>query len=389
MKLSSAHKAQLAKVARVATAGAMVVSSVSAVFVAPVQGAALTANRTLVSDSRLSTGGGSNVTYTIEFTPSVSTTAIAEVQVEFCTTANDFGVSCTAPTGMSVPASLAGATATGFAGGGATAGTFTQTAANAFSFVPTTPGAETAIEHELLLTNLIGNASVAGTYYTRVKTFSDTPGTVAIDQGISAFAIVPKVQVTGRVLESMTFTVGLINSGVACGTGDTTNVTSTVSSVPFGNFQTGAPRIGCQTVTTATNAVNGYATTIKEVRGGVSPIGGMCRQTSTGCTTDGADNTTSASDVIVDTVLNSTPAAWTNSTTFGLGVGANGAEKDVQYGDATHYRSLFGATPIAIASKTGPATGVATYVAFKADVSSVQTAGVYQNALEYVTTPTF
>jgi hypothetical protein len=388
MQISSAYKQRLAKAARIVSASALVASSIGTAVAPQSFAAALTANKTLIADSRTSGGGGSNVTYTIDFTPSVSTTAIKKVHVEFCTTADTFAASCTAPTGMSVPASLAGATASGYSGaGGATTGTFTQIGANSFDFIVTTPASESAIVHEMVLTNLIGNSSTAGTYYTRLQTESAVPA--AIDEGVSAFAIVQKVNVTGRVLESLTFTVAQINSGVGCGTGDTATVTTTTTSVPFGNFLSGTPRIGCQTVTTATNAVSGYSTTVREVQGGSAPQGGMCRQTSTGCTTNGADVTTAAGDVIGDTVLNGTPASWTNGTTFGLGVGANGTEKDAAFSSATFYRSTFGATPIVLAGTTGPTTGNATYVTYKADVNSAQVAGVYQNSLEYVSTPTF
>jgi len=385
MHLSTAHKKRLLQAARLATAGAMVASSLGAAVTQSAFAAQLVSNKTLVSDSRPSQ---SNVTYTQTFFPSVTTTAIAYVAVEYCTTADTFTAACTAPTGMDN--AITGASAAGFGGSaGASAGTFTRDSANQFHFVPTTPATETNISHSLVLTT-VTNSSVAGTYYVRLRTYSDA-GTTPLDDGTSAFAIVSAVQVSGRVLESMTFTVTLVNNATACAGagGDTSTAASTATTVPFGNFASGTPRVVCQKVKTATNALSGYNTTIRETNGGASPIGGMCRQTATNCGADGGTSGVSATDVIVDATLNSTPASWTNGTTFGLGVNANGTEADSAYGGATNYRSLFGATPIAVANKTGPTTGTDTYVVFKADVNSAQTAGVYQTSVEYVSTPTF
>src|SRR5690606_29534823 len=115
-------------------------------------------------------------------------------------------------------------------------------------------------------------------------TFSDA-ATTPIDDGTGVFAIVDQVTVSGRVLEQMTFTVSGVAGGVACGTGETAsaNLTTTANTVPFGNYASGTPRIGCQTVSTSTNAQGGYTTTLRQWTGlGVaSPVGAMCRQTAT------------------------------------------------------------------------------------------------------------
>jgi hypothetical protein len=194
----------------------------------------------------------------------------------------------------------------------------------------------------------------------------------------------------------MTFTVASVPSATQCGTGaDTSTVATTVTTVPFGNFNAGTPIVGCQKVKTATNAVGGYQTTLVEVNAGTSPQGGMCRQTATNCTQDGGSSGVSASDVIVDSTggnpLTSTPGAWVAGAggTTGLGVNANGAEKATQFTTATSYRSIFGTTPVSLAKTTAPSAGVDTYVVFKADVPATQTAGVYQNSVEYVSTPIF
>src|SRR5690606_22479217 len=125
------------------------------------------------------------------------------------------------------------------------------------------------------------NPTTPGTYYARVRTFSAAAATGPLDDGTSAFAIVQSVQVEGRVLESMTFTVNGVATTTACGSGEQTNVTTTATSVNFGNYSTGSPRVGCQTVETATNAQTGFTTTLQQYTAGTAPVGAMCRQTAT------------------------------------------------------------------------------------------------------------
>jgi hypothetical protein len=392
MQLSTAYKQRLAKAARMATAGAMVVSSVGTVLAPSAFATPLNENRTLISDSRIS---GASPKYTIEFkTPSSSTTTIARVNIEFCTTSYTFGPTCTAPAGMNITASQStGVTATNF-GGGTSVGSFAGDSANTMHVTFTGGGTETNVLHSLEYTGLITNPTSVGTYYTRVRTFSDSSGTLPLDDGTSAFATVSRVTVSGRVLENMAFTVATVNNASTCSatSGDTATATSQVTAVPFGNFLSGTPRVVCQKVKTVTNAVNGYSTTIIEVNAGAGNIGAMCRQTASNCDTNGATTGISAADAIVDAgagVLDATPRAWVPATTVGLGINANGAEADSAFVNGTNYRSVSGTTPIVLAGTSVPTNGTDTYVVFKADVPGVQTAGVYQNAVEYVTTPKF
>lgn len=384
MKLSTVHKQRLSKITRVTAAAALVAGSVGGASVSSVSANALSVNTTTITDSR----PGQLTDYIINFTPpQSSTTAIAQVTVKFCNSSGSWS-GCVAPTGLSLETDISSASASGFAGvGTSTAGTFNRIADNEFDFVVDTPDAEADIVHTINLTGLVTNPTSAGTYYTMVQTYSDTSDTL-IDEGTSAFAILNKVDVTGRVAESMTFTVNGVNTGSTCG-GENATVTSTATSVPFGNFASGTPRVACQTIAVATNAVGGYTTSVKHVRMGASPQGGMCRQTSTNCTASGAASDTPAADVIVDANLSATPAAWGNGTTFGVGLNANGGQATSNYNNvATDYLSMFNAARN-VATSAGPTSAVNTTVKLKADVPATQTAGVYQNSFEYITTPIF
>src|SRR5690606_36871368 len=84
--------------------------------------------------------------------------------------------------------------------------------------------------------------------------------------------------------------------------------------------------------------------------------------------------------------LDDTPGAWVNGADAGVGVNANGAEADTDFGGANNYRSMFGLAGVELATTTGTTAGNATNVAYKADVVASQRAGVYQNQIEYIVT---
>jgi hypothetical protein len=386
MQLSSAYKHHLAKAARLATAGAMLVTSLGAAVISPAL-AQTTSNSTTITSSQ---PGLTNNQYVVSFNPAAATiTAIKDVTLKFCVEPGTYTDTCTAPAGMGFTTTSASAAGFGTSGG-ATTGTFSA-AANVVTFVVTTPGAnEVASNAHVLTFPGFTNPTSAGTYYTRVRTWSNDPPTTVIDAGTSAFAIVSPVTVSGTVLENLTFTVAAVTSG-ACGAGgDTVTATAaTATTVPFGNLNSGTPKIGCHNVKTATNASSGYSTYVHEVNAtGAAPAGAMCRQTATNCTTSGAQSAVSANDYIADAGLNGTAAAWTAGTTFGLGVGSVGAEAEPSFTAAT-YKTLLVIAGVKVATKASSTAGVNTAVAYKIDIPANQTAGVYQNQLEYISTPIY
>lgn len=396
MQLSSAHKKRLANVARIATAGAMVVSSLSVAIAAPAQAAALNQVTLTVNNSRPSINTG--VVYALKFRPVVTTT-IHTVKVEFCTTANTFGTSCTAPAGFSIDnLTISGASsATGFGAGTGNAGTFTAPTTSTVQYVTGGSNPEALGTDHVLNIGAVTNPSALGTFFARIQTFSDA-GVTVVDEGTAAAVILNSVEVTGRVLEQLTFTVTGVATSTACGTGaaDTSNITTTNTTVPFGNYNSGTPRVGCQVVATATNAVGGYATSVEQYVQGTAPIGSMCRQTSSNCTNDGGGSGVSANDSIVNVGLSNNPAAWTGNGTgiFGLGVNANGGQRHTDFSSGEDfYRGFYngsnGHAKVTVALNGGPTVAVNTNVVFKSDVPASQTAGVYQNRLMYVSTPTF
>lgn len=394
MQLSSAYKERLAKAARLAGAGALVVSSFGTAFAPVVSAARITSNSIQLSDTRPS----ATTQYKVTFRPT-GTTGIKQINLKFCEEAGNYGDTCTDPTAShSAAYTAASATVAGFTDGTGPNNTVdgsSSASGNVISIVLTTVGAtESAVTDHVITLPGQTNATVAQTYYVRMITYSDT-GSTSIDAGETAFALVQPVTVSGTVLESLTFQVLAVTAGT-CGTGaaTVTATTATATAIPFGNYVSGTPRVGCHTVSTATNATAGYSTVVQTVNPGSAPQGAMCRQTASNCSSIGGSNTVASGDYIADAGLTSTAASWTNGTTFGLGVNANSGRQPTGGGGfsgATVYKQVVGANGVQVATFTGPDTTGAslTYVVYRSDVPSNQTAGVYQNQLEYIDTPIF
>ncbi len=105
----------------------------------------------------------------------------------------------------------------------------------------------------------ITNPSTPDTsYFFKINTYGNTNcSSSPID-----FATVMFINTNGSTLsltvdDSLSFTVGGVNSGQSCG-GGTTGQTSTATTIPFGSVTSGANVIVCQDLQAATNATNGY-----------------------------------------------------------------------------------------------------------------------------------
>jgi hypothetical protein len=104
----------------------------------------------------------------------------------------------------------------------------------------------------------------------QITDVTTTTPTNSIDFAWFTYTVLSAVTVTATVDPSLTFTLAGVASG-AIGTNDTnascsgTNVTTTASTVPFGNMTVGAGNAKCgqHDMRVATNAANGYITYMK------------------------------------------------------------------------------------------------------------------------------
>jgi len=203
--------------------------------------------------------------------------------------------------------------------------------------------------------------------------------------------VIDSVQVSTAMIEAVrvTATVDPIISMTICGADNCTdvtpgstidgetlstnsNATSTSTSVALGTLSLTSPRLQAQKITIATNASSGYALTAID---------------------DG--NLRKGSDDIDDVVTPPTaPAVLNTPGTEAYGIHPSGSNVNTTTwgsgGASTNkYSGTDTATPVTLASTTGPTAATATYVTYKANISATTAQGTYSHIITYIATGTF
>jgi hypothetical protein len=207
-------------------------------------------------------------------------------------------------------------------------------------------------------------------------------------------AAVEGVLVSATVDETLNFTVaGVASSQSTCG--QTTDITTTAYSVPWGTISTTNSFLeGSQQLTVSTNASGGYTVKIEENdqmgKNGVTCTGATAGE-SVSCIKDTTCNGAACSE--------STSAEWTTATNNGLGyslANVSGTDATFLYNESAR---TFSAKQIAdqeaseskqsIMSNSVPVSGSSAYVCYRISVSGTQPAGYYYNKVKYTATGTF
>ena len=233
---------------------------------------------------------------------------------------------------------------------------------------------------------------VADVYAINVKTRDGSDFT--LDESNVKVAVIEGVLVSATVQETLTVTVAGVNSGIST-CGQTTNVTTTATSVPWGtivNF--GAFLHAAQTVTVSTNAVSGYTVKIAQ-NDQMGRNGNTCPGPNAGepqnCIQDTTCGATACSE--------STSQDWTSTSYYGMGYSL----QNISGSDATFVFNESGRTfstrqfadleasetQQTIMSKSTPAASSQIYVCYRLNVSATQPAGYYFNRIAYTATATF
>lgn len=233
--------------------------------------------------------------------------------------------------------------------------------------------------------NQITNNAATGSYEVLIEIYDE--GTTLQDSNSTVIAIVDQVVVTADVDPIFDFFV----SGVAAATaldGDTTDVTTSTTTIPFGTLSPGTDVTAAQRLSVVTNAQGGFAVTV------------FTNQQLTA--TNGSDI-----DSFADGGDQATPLAWASPTgTIGTedeyghwGIRSSD-ETDLTLDFSTNdtYVALpLAASPLEVFTSLGVTDGTNspldegfTDVMFKAEIMSFQEAADdYTATLTYVATPTF
>jgi hypothetical protein len=224
------------------------------------------------------------------------------------------------------------------------------------------------------------NPAVSGSYVITIT----APST---DSASTRVAIIDDIVVTASVATNFTFTISGVVSGQANanGEGGTTIVTTTATTIPWGELSSGVTSTARQDLAVSTNARNGFTVTIWQDQNLLSSIG--------------ADI-----DIFQDGV-NGSPTAWASPAatidsedTYGH-EGITSEDATLAGGD-TFGAALYDAigtqsAPLEVFFHTGPANGTtankgATKIGFKIEISALQEAATdYTQSLTYIATPIF
>ena len=315
----------------------------------------------------------SNVTYQETFT-FPGTTSIQCIDIIFADTAAHITLttnpSTTAPSGMTTTS----ATKASVSGGGLTDGNWTlyNTTNGILQYEYSTGQASTATQITIT-TNAITNPS-SGTFYAQIATYSTlathTCSGLVDNSNVMALVTTSGVSATATVDPSLTFSVANYGSAVN-GSGDTSPVTTTATTIPFGHITGGNSVWGSQTLTLSTNALHGYTIYASYSAQMTDTNNDTFRDQA--CT---SSNCTTAANAI---------AYDGSSSQSSLGYTADNA--NVSFG-SNHWLGLTTAGA-AIASNTSAINSDVTHVEFKIEASNVQVPGTYSTTVIYTAVPTY
>lgn len=302
---------------------------------------------------------GTAANETISWNPSNTTTAVATIDIQYATTATG----TTVPSGLAMSATPT-VTITGFGSATATGAYNSSTGVLTVTLSTATAASSTVS----VTVDSVTNPS-AGTFYVQVTSNSSAPA--VIDYGVMATTTVAQVVVTGTMDPSLSFTVTGVASGTTTaitGGQNTTTITTTSTTLPFGHFNVASTNVAAQVISTTTNAAYGYTVTLQENQ--------------------------LLTDASSSTIPNVTAGTWTTNTTTGFGVNVTSGDANTALFTANSIYEpipVSPATPVTLATKSSAtsSSGDSEYVNFQLGVTAAQPAGTYTNNLDYVVTPTY
>lgn len=320
-----------------------------------------------------SQSGASGVTYTLSFT-TPATTAIGRWVVQFCTTPSG---ACTTPTGM---------TTTGAAiDSDNIAGTGRSNTFGANGTLDTDVTTEAAQADQNVVINYTGitNPSTTNTtFYARVTTYIADDST-PLDTATLAAATLESTSIalSASVDPNFTFSVaGVASSGSV--NSETTTVTTTSTTVPFGTLTADTPSVGAHDLTVTTNAGSGYTITASHSAtiAGDPPL------------VSGNNNIDAFTGTNTTPTVWSGPAGSTANTNTGF-FGYTTEDTTLCTGTANRFdgnewagSSILGQE--VACSTTGVDTEI-TRIGYQTEVNSIQPAGSYTGTVILIATPTY
>ncbi len=193
---------------------------------------------------------------------------------------------------------------------------------------------------------------------------------VAASSSVAASSTYPSLSTGGS---SLTFTVDGLDSGTVT-EGQTTGVTTTPTSIPFGTLPFGSPTAAAQRLTVTTNANQGYQVYALADQGLIDQTG---------------------AEIAPVTGTDSTPLGWSTACdTNAAGCYGYHTGEDVLSGGSTRFSAddtfaSFSNTPQEIGFSAVPAVSKQTDVVVRVLARTSQDAGAYASSIMYIIVPVF
>lgn len=297
-------------------------------------------------------------------------------------------ITTTGGTGCTWAADTASETWTAGSGSGHVYKNITSTACTAGAITVTIDNNPGLVNPAPYTSHTQGTADV---YTLTVATFDGSDQ--QIDTVDIKVAPVEAVLVSATVDETLSFVVaGVAAAASTCG--QTTDVTTTAYSVPWGTLSTANSfSEGTQQLTASTNADGGYSVKI-EANDQMGKDGVTC----TGATA--GESVNCIKDSVCDgTCSESSSTEWTTATNNGLAfslANQSGTDASFTYNESSRTFSSrqmadqeASETKANIMSNTGQVSGSSAYVCYRISISATQPAGYYYNKVKYTATATF
>lgn len=249
--------------------------------------------------------------------------------------------------------------------------------------------------------NTSHTAGTADTHRIIVRHMNSTNS--AVDTSSVSVGVIEAVQVSAEVPPQISFTIGSVAASQSvCNI--TTGVTSTATTVPFGELVIGTPKLAAQVLGVSTNAANGYVVTVAQ-SDQMGLAGADCSgdpPSSTSCIPDSLGDSPSqmsstsvedwngvaAGNTTYGLAYTMATASGTPSTRFDYGTNTGNCA-----GTGDCYRQFAdldeSQAPVEIFSYPSVTNTQTVNVCYKINVSAVQPAGTYSNYLTYRATASF
>lgn len=318
-----------------------------------------------LSDSDMDSTG---VVHTIEFTTTTDIPAGGRIEVTF-----DPEFPANIPADGDI--NCGGGTASG-------GGTLTAVCTYAAGILPDTT--------QTIVVSNMTNPATDGDRSVHVKTYD---GTELLDQVELLVYIISDVWMTAHVDPILEFTLTGVEADSKQVNSINCDETTYSTTTPFGTLVVNATTTVCQQLNVTTNADDGYIVTVEQ---------DMELTSDSGSTINSFNNSP-------DNTGSTTPQTWVAPTntldayhTYGhMGLTSDDADLDAflyndyyNGGGTAQYVGLNSTDPVVVMHHDGPSDGTTqnvgvAFVAYSAQIASLQEAGDYENTLTYIATPTY